>query len=35
VAIVWGFWTMIVTAFGLYILDLFEEVTTREVAARR
>jgi hypothetical protein len=30
-ALVWGFWTMIVTAFGFYIIDLFEEVTPREV----
>jgi hypothetical protein len=30
-ALVWGFWTMMATAFGLYIVDLFEKVTTREV----
>ena len=29
-AIIWGFWTMIATGFGLYILAQFEEVTTRE-----
>ncbi len=31
VATAWGFWAMIVTGFGLYIIDQFEEVTTREV----
>jgi protein-S-isoprenylcysteine O-methyltransferase Ste14 len=30
VAIAWGFWTMIVTGFGLYIVQQFEAVTTRE-----
>jgi hypothetical protein len=29
-ALVWGFWTMMATAFGLYIITLFEEVTIRE-----
>ncbi|KQV58155.1 MULTISPECIES: hypothetical protein [unclassified Caulobacter] len=30
-SLVWGFWTMMAVAFGLYALSLFETVTTREV----
>ena len=29
-ATAWGFWAMIATGFGLYILEQFEEVTVRE-----
>ncbi|MET3664484.1 hypothetical protein [Caulobacter sp. 1776] len=30
-ALVWGFWAMMAIAFGLYIVSLFDPVTTREV----
>lgn len=30
IAVSWGFWTMIATGLGLYLLSQFEEVTTRE-----